>query len=118
MSPNFSTSTAAAAVAFLLGYNDFRFTGVNAADADIKWYAPQKSDINDLGAVSSASGVYGFIYNSSKTPDDKYGVYNWCNMPHVRRSEYVKPSEEYELKYVELVRFYFPMYIYLALFRS
>lgn len=103
MSPNFSASAAAAAVAFLLGYNDFGFASVHAADADTKWYAPTKSEINDLDAVASGSGVYGFIYNSSKTPDDKYGVYNWCNMPHVRRNEYVKASDEYELKYVELV---------------
>lgn len=103
MAPNFSSSAAAAAVAFLLGYNDFRFASVNAVDVDTKWYAPAKSEINDIDAVASGTGVYGFIYNTSQTPDDQYGVYNWCNMPHVRRSEYIKHSDDFELKYVELV---------------
>lgn len=73
-----------------------------AAEVDTKWYAPSKNQVNDLDAVPTATGVYGFIFNSSKTPDSDYGVYNWCNMPHVRRTEYVKPSADYELKYVEL----------------
>lgn len=76
-----------------------------AAEVDTKWYAPSKNQVNDLDAVPTATGVYGFIYNSSKTPDGDYGVYNWCNMPHVRRAEYVRPGAEYELKYVELVGF-------------
>lgn len=72
---------------------------------DLAWYAPSSTDINNLTNVVSVgtSGVYGFIYNSSTTPDDEYGAYNWCNMPHVRAKEYVVPSEEYELVYVELV---------------
>lgn len=73
---------------------------------DLGWYAPSSTDINNLTNVisSTTSGVYGFVYNSSQTPDDKYGSYNWCNMPHVRAKEYVVPSEEYELVYVELVK--------------
>lgn len=74
-----------------------------AAEVDIKWYAPSKNQVNDLDTIPSATGVYGFIFNSSKTPDDDYGLYNWCNMPHVRRTEYVRPSAEFELKYVELI---------------
>lgn len=72
---------------------------------DLGWYAPAQTLVNNLTNVASAdtTGVYGFIYNSSYTPDDLYGQYNWCNMPHVRASEYVKPSDEYELVYVELV---------------
>lgn len=95
-------STAASAFGLLLGCG-MPLRSAWAAEVDAKWYAPSKNQVNDLDAVSSATGVYGFIYNSSKTPDDDYGVYNWCNMPHVRRSEYVRPNAEYELKYVELV---------------
>lgn len=77
----------------------------NAALAiDAKWHAPSKSAVNDLDGVFSSKGVYGFIYNSSTTPEGEYGTYNWCNMPHVRKTEYVKPSSDYELQYVELVR--------------
>jgi acid phosphatase len=76
---------------------------VLADTVDIKWYAPSQSNINNLTGVLSGSGVYGFIYNTSHTPDAQYGTYNWCNMPHVRKREYIKPSDEYELKYVELV---------------
>lgn len=72
---------------------------------DLGWYAPSQTLVNNLTNVvsSSTAGVYGFIYNSSVTPDDEYGAYNWCNMPHVRKTEYVVPDEEYELVYVELV---------------
>ncbi len=70
---------------------------------DLAWHAPSQSAINNLTAVLGSSGVYGFIFNSSQTPDAQYGAYNWCNMPHVRRQEYVRPPPEYELRYVELV---------------
>lgn len=77
------------------------------ADADgaskTEWHPPADWDVNNLTKALHSEGVYGFIFDSSHTPDDKYGQYNYCNMPHVRRQEYVKPSEEYELKYVELV---------------
>jgi hypothetical protein len=76
---------------------------VVAQAVDIDWYAPAKSDINNLDKVLSAKGVYGWIYDSSKTPDDKYGTYNWCNMPHVRSKEYVKPKDEFKLQFVEVV---------------
>lgn len=101
MAPSLGSS-AAAAVALILGYS-VSLRSVSAAEVDTKWYAPAKTQINDLNKVPTASGVYGFIYNSSKTPDGQYGVYNWCNMPHVRRTEYVKPSADYKLRYVELV---------------
>lgn len=78
----------------------------NASTAvDLDWYAPSSTYINNLTSVvgNNTSGVYGFIYNSSQTPDDEYGAYNWCNMPHVRAREYAVPAAEYELVYVELV---------------
>lgn len=101
MAPSFGSS-AIATMALMFGCN-FSFRSVSAAQVDTKWYASRKNQVNDLETVPTASGVYGFIYNSSKTPDGQYGIYNWCNMPHVRRTEYVKPPSEYELKYVEVV---------------
>ena len=75
------------------------------AAVDLGWYAPSQTVVNNLTNVvsDSTSGVYGFIYDSSHTPDEAYGTYNWCNMPHVRASEYKVPPDEYELVYVELV---------------
>jgi hypothetical protein len=70
---------------------------------DLKWYAPKKSWINDLGHVLNGTGTNGFVFNSSQTPaGSKYGGYNWCNMPHVRKQEYPKATEEFELVYVEV----------------
>jgi acid phosphatase len=74
---------------------------------DVNWYAPNATQINNLNSVLSTSGVYGFIFNSSQTPNSEYGTYNWCNMPHVRCQEYPKASDEYELQYVEVVSFCF-----------
>lgn len=76
-----------------------------SADVDLNWYAPNATAINNLTQVIGGSGVYGFIYNSSTTPAERYGDYNWCNMPHVRATEYKKPSPEYSLQYVEVVSF-------------
>lgn len=70
---------------------------------DISWYPSKPSEINNLTTVMAAEGVYGFVYNSSHVPDEIYGVYNWCNMPHVRKKEYVCAPDEYELVYVEVV---------------
>jgi hypothetical protein len=74
-----------------------------AQTVDLSWHAPASTQINNLTSVLSSTGVYGFIYNSSQTPDSEYGTYNWCNMPHVRKTEYVTASSEYELAYVEVV---------------
>lgn len=90
--------------ATLMALSYVRPAAVSAADVDVGWHAPARTDINNLTKVLDGEGVYGFIYDTSDTPDDDYGAYNWCNMPHVRRTEYVKPSDEFELQYVELVR--------------
>jgi hypothetical protein len=76
---------------------------VAAQGVDIGWYPPARTDLNNLTAVLAGSGVYGFIYDTSETPDGEYGTYNWCNMPHVRKKEYVRAPPEFELQYVELV---------------
>ncbi|KAL1717692.1 histidine phosphatase superfamily [Schizophyllum commune] len=68
--------------------------------ASLAHYPPNATEINDLDFVLNGSGAPG-VYNSSQSPD--YGVYNWCNMPHVRAAEYVTPPSEYKLKYVEVI---------------
>ena len=78
------------------------FTGSNP-NVDLNWHAPKSTQINDLSSVLDGKGTYGFIYDSSWTPDDAYGTYNWCNMPHARVREYNKPADKFELKYVEVV---------------
>lgn len=79
------------------------FARHGAADVDLSWHAPNLTAVNNLPRVIAGSGVYGFIYNSSVTPDSEYGRYNWGNMPHVRATEYKKPPAEYKLQYVEVV---------------
>ena len=70
---------------------------------DLGWYAPKKSWINDLGQVVNGTGTNGFVFSGSQLPAGvKYGSYNWCNMPHVRKKEYPRASKEYELVYVEV----------------
>lgn len=74
-----------------------------SATADLKWYAPKKSWINDLSQVLNGTGTNGFEFGGSELPAGmEYGTYNWCNMPHVRSQEYKKASEDYELVYVEV----------------
>ncbi|KAI1371724.1 phosphoglycerate mutase-like protein [Hypoxylon crocopeplum] len=75
-----------------------------APKVDLGWYAPSNTSVNNLTAALTSQGVYGFVFNTSETPAAQYGTYNWCNMPHVRKSEYVKPAIEYELIYVEVIQ--------------
>ena len=69
----------------------------------LEWHAPNSTLVNSLSSAVNGTGVYDFIFNTSQTPDSEYGTYNWCNMPHVRRQEYVQPSPEYQLQYVEII---------------
>lgn len=78
-------------------------TVTTAQKVDLGWYPPSNTSINNLTTALRSEGVYGFIFNTSETPDAQYGTYNWCNMPHVRRTEYVKPASKYKLRYVEIV---------------
>ncbi|KAI1269143.1 histidine phosphatase superfamily [Xylariaceae sp. FL1019] len=72
--------------------------------SNLSWYAPVASHINNLASVINGTGTHGFIYNSSELPEDvPYGTYNWCNMPHVRRTEYPKVNSSYSLEYVEVI---------------
>ncbi|TVY42255.1 Counting factor 60 [Lachnellula subtilissima] len=77
--------------------------GEAASTVDLSWHAPNATGINNLTGVIGGEGIYGFIYNSSHTPASQYGAYNWCNMPHVRATEYPKPESEYKLQYVEVI---------------
>lgn len=70
------------------------------------WLPPNATNTNNLTFAVSGVGTNGFIYDSSSTPtDSEYGVYNYCNMPHVRATEYVVPDQAaYQLEYVEVVQ--------------
>lgn len=72
---------------------------------DAKWHAPDLDYWDtDLDAVINATGTYGYIFNTSALPEElKYGSYNYCNMPHVRRAEYQVAPKEYNLEYVEVI---------------
>lgn len=89
---------------FIVVATAFARHGMAAASVDLGWYPPNATVINNLTHVLETTGVYGFVYNNSYPTDVLYGTYNWCNMPHVRKQEYKKPSGEYKLKYVEIVR--------------
>ncbi|GLB40973.1 putative phosphoglycerate mutase-like protein [Lyophyllum shimeji] len=71
--------------------------------AAVVHYPPTASKINNFTFALHGSGSPG-IYSSSTTPDNQYGEYNWCNMPHVRNREYKTPSREYTLEYVEVIQ--------------
>ncbi|KAK9494609.1 histidine phosphatase superfamily [Lipomyces doorenjongii] len=66
-------------------------------------YSPTKSSIGELEAVfNPTTGTNGGYYSASVVPDDVYGAYDYCNMPHARAREYVIPGG-YDLQYVELI---------------
>ncbi|ORY76585.1 hypothetical protein BCR35DRAFT_314486, partial [Leucosporidium creatinivorum] len=69
----------------------------NATFAPIH-YAPAATKFSNLTWVINGTGTDGQIYTSSKTPKKDYGVYNY-----VRKTEYVTPSSEYQLEYVEVI---------------
>ncbi|ORY58499.1 histidine acid phosphatase [Pseudomassariella vexata] len=74
-----------------------------AVEVDLRWHAPSQTQFNDLATALNGTGIYGFIFNSSTTPDAEYGTYNWCNMPHVRHTEYPVPNSSFSLSYVEVI---------------
>jgi len=55
--------------------------------ANVVHYPPSQTDINNITVAFNGTGAPG-IFNSSDTPDELYGIYNWCHMPHVRKTEY------------------------------
>ena len=68
--------------------------------ADLTWYPPVQSVVNNLTTVINGTGIYGFIFNSSQGP---LNTYNWCNMPHVNPRTYPHPPRGYKLEYVEVI---------------
>ncbi|KAL1407401.1 hypothetical protein Q8F55_006833 [Vanrija albida] len=74
-----------------------------AAAFNITHYPPAADSWYNLTWALNGTGSPG-IYSGSATPDAQYGVYNWCNMPHVRKAEYKLPPCDYELKYVEVIQ--------------
>lgn len=110
MIAGFYLYAAAAASSLVLGQptTSSKDSTTNTGTPDVAWHAPTQGYVNNLDRAIDSKGVYGFIFNSSKTPDSDYGTYNYCNMPHVRAKEYVRPNEEYELLYVELVSLLYP----------
>ncbi|CAD0106057.1 unnamed protein product [Aureobasidium uvarum] len=71
---------------------------------DLSWHAPPSTQVSDLKSVINGTDVWGFVFNSSKTPASlPYSTYNWCNMPHVRCSEYPKVNSSYKLQYVHVI---------------
>ena len=59
-----------------------------STSAQVVQYPPTSSNLNDLNFVLNGAGAPG-IFDSSITPEKEYGIYNWCNMPHVRTQEYM-----------------------------
>ncbi|KAL8744360.1 MAG: hypothetical protein Q9190_003393 [Brigantiaea leucoxantha] len=101
---------------FGLATSIFTISGLSGLEAenpdtfvDLSWHAPVSSRINNLSSAINGTGTYGFVFNSSTLPEEipyahnYLGVYNWCNMPHVRRSEYSKVNSSYVLEYVEVI---------------
>lgn len=82
---------------------DFGARADGDAGVDLGWYPPTNTSVNNLTTALHGTGIYGFIFNSSNTPTAQYGTYNWCNMPHVRRTEYIRAAPGYDLRYVEVV---------------
>ncbi|CDK28637.1 unnamed protein product [Kuraishia capsulata CBS 1993] len=79
------------------------------------FYEPKDSPFSDLDTVfNKSSGTNGGFYNTSHVADSKYGAYNFCNMPHVRSTEYPTPNSSYTLEYVELMHRHHKRTPYLA----
>lgn len=67
-------------------------------------YPPVSNQFSDLDLVFNEDlETNGGIYNGSYVPKEEYGVYNFCNMPHVRKEEYLVPESGFELQYVEVI---------------
>ncbi|KAJ7168220.1 phosphoglycerate mutase-like protein [Mycena crocata] len=80
-------------------------SSMTVARAAVVYYPPAQSKINNLTVALNGSGPpNNGVFDSSTVPDNAYGVYNWCNMPHVRTREYKTPSKEFTLEYVEVIQ--------------
>lgn len=67
-------------------------------------YAPAENEITNLTAVfDDKSDTNGGYYYGSYVSPESYGQYNYCNMPHVRKLEYLVPESGFKLQYVEVI---------------
>lgn len=99
----------------LLGFSAtqaFRKNG-STDSSEAAWFPPNRTQINDLSSAINGTGVYGFIFNNSytETGNSYYGGYNWCNMPHVNKRTYPRPSSGFALQYVEVVSLSQPYWV-------
>lgn len=74
---------------------------IAASNVSAVWHPPAQYFVNNLTLTLNSTGTYGFIYNTSQSPQGT--SYNWCNMPHVNPTTYKKPSSDYRLEYVEVI---------------
>lgn len=67
-------------------------------------YPPIQNVFSDLKLVFNANlQTNNGFYNGSYVPLKDYGAYNFCNMPHVRKLEYIVPESGFKLQYVEVI---------------
>lgn len=92
-------------------------TSQNASSAvGLGWYPPKNNSVNSLSSAVNSSGTYGFIFNSSHTPESvPDSTYNWCRMPTVKPEEYTQPpTDQYKLEYVEVTHRHHKRTVYAA----
>lgn len=76
----------------------------SASATSVTHNPPIANQYSNLSAVfDNSSLTNNGVYNGSYVADSEYGVYNFCNMPHVRASEYATPELGFELQYVEVI---------------
>lgn len=65
-------------------------------------YPPGIADLSEV--LNPSRRTNGGYYSGPDVPGGSYGIYNYCNMPHVRKSEYVMPNDtNATIKYVEVI---------------
>jgi acid phosphatase len=69
-------------------------------NVSLAWYPPSNNSVNNLVNAINGTGADGLAFTSNPTTAN---TSNWCNMPHINIETYVKPSQEYKLKYVEVI---------------
>ena len=99
--PTFSTAACALAGLCSAQSTDQDSQCPGGSDVSPIWYAPAQYEVNNLTSALNGTGTYGFVFNTSQAPPST--VYNWCNMPHVNPTTYIRPSKEYKLEYVEII---------------
>ena len=70
-------------LAWFVAPGDPQSTNGTATNVSLSWYAPNASQINNLGNVINGTGVYGFGFGGSDavSANTYYGGYNWYLRP-------------------------------------